>query len=216
MSRSGSLDLEQIAALTLAHYDQRAESFRDATRDHDVSQNIEALLRHLAGEPPFTILDFGCGPGRDLKTLSALGHRAIGLDGSERFVRIARDESACEVWQQDFFRLSLPSCYFDGVFANASLFHVPGQELPYVLAQLHTALKPGGNLFYSIPHGSNVEGWNAGRYGTYYDLETWRCFMSQAGFSELDHYYRPAGLPRQLQPWLAGVWRRSGESSIIS
>ena len=216
MSRSAPSDPEQVAALTLAHYDQRAESFRDATRDHDVSQNIDALLRHLTGEPPYTILDFGCGPGRDLRTLSALGHRAIGLDGSERFVRMARDESGCEVWQQDFLRLDLPVGYFDGVFANASLFHVPGRELPYVLAQLHTALKPDGILFYSVPHGSNIEGWNAGRYSVYHDLESWRSFMSQAGFAELEHYYRPAGLSRERQPWLAGVWRRSGELPIIS
>ena len=53
-------DLEQITALTLAHYNQRAEGFRAGTRDHDVRQNIDALLRHIKGPPPFSILDFGC------------------------------------------------------------------------------------------------------------------------------------------------------------
>jgi len=206
-----SADLELIAVLTLAHYDERADSFRDGTRDHDVSQNIDALLRHIESEPPYTILDFGCGPGRDLKTFSTLGHRAIGLDGSEHFVRMARSETACEVWQQDFFKLNLPACHFDGIFANASLFHVPSQQLPRVLTCLHTTLKPGGVLFCSNPHGLNVEGWNAGRYGAYHDLETWRLFMAQAGFVELEHYYRPTGLPRERQPWLASVWRHVGE-----
>lgn len=202
-----SPDLEQIAALTLAHYDQRAESFRDGTRDHDVSQNIDALLRHIESDPPYTILDFGCGPGRDLRTFSALGHQVIGLDGSEHFVRMARGKGAFEVWQQDFFKLDLPARHFDGVFANASLFHVPSRQLPHVLACLHTSLRPGGVLFCSNPHGLNVEGWNAGRYGAYHDLETWRLFMVEAGFAELEHYYRPAGLPREHQPWLASVWR---------
>ena len=59
-------DLDKISALTLEHYNERAESFRDGTRDHDVSQNIAALLGHIATDPPFTILDFGCGPGRDV------------------------------------------------------------------------------------------------------------------------------------------------------
>ncbi len=203
-----SHDLDKISALTLEHYERRAEDFREGTRDHDVSQNITALLAHIEGEPPFTILDFGCGPGRDLKAFSSLGHVAIGLEGAARFVAMARAGTACEVWQQDFLKLDLPDARFDGVFANAALFHVPGRELPRVLGQLRAALKPGGVLFSSNPHGGNEEGWNRGRYGAYHDLEAWRRWMSEAEFVELEHYYRPAGLPREQQPWLASLWRR--------
>jgi len=201
-------DLARIAALTLEHYNQHAEDFREGTREHDVSQNIAALLRHIQGEPPFTILDFGCGPGRDLKTFSRLGHTAIGLDGAARFAEMARADSGCEVWQQDFLRLDLPAERFDGIFANAALFHVPGQELPRVLRELHAALKPGGVLFSSNPRGHNEEGWNGDRYGAYHDLAAWRRRLTAAGFAELEHYYRPAGLPRAQQPWLASVWRK--------
>jgi SAM-dependent methyltransferase len=202
-------DLEKIGAGTLEHYNGSAESFREGTRDHDVRQNIDALLRHIEGAAPFTILDLGCGPGRDLQSFTRLGHVAIGLDGAERFVTMARADSGCEVWQQDFLKLDLPDARFDGVFANAALFHVPGRELPRVLGQLRAALKPGGVLFSSNPHGGNEEGWNRGRYGAYHDLETWRGAMEEAGFTELEHYYRPPGLPREQQPWLASVWRRS-------
>jgi SAM-dependent methyltransferase len=195
-------ELIKISTGTLAHYEQSAEDFREGTRDHDVSQNIDALLRHIEGMPPFTILDFGCGPGRDLKTFMAMGHVAIGLAG------MARVDSGCEVWRQDFLKLDLPALRFDGVFANASLFHVPSQELPRVLGQLRTTLKPGGVLFSSNPRGMNEEGWNRGRYGAYHDLETWRGYLINAGFIEIEHYYRPAGLPRAQQPWLATVWRR--------
>lgn len=209
-STSATPDLETIAARTLAHYNEHADGFREGTREHDVSQNIGALLRHIGGAPPFAILDFGCGPGRDIKAFAALGHRVIGLDGAEQFVRMARAETGCEVWHQDFLALDLPGEAFDGVFANASLFHVPAQELVRVLIQLRDALKPGGVLFASNPHGNNVEGWNGERYGAYHDLERWRSFMAQAGFAELEHYYRPSGLPREQQPWLASVWRRTG------
>ncbi|MGH8661122.1 MAG: class I SAM-dependent methyltransferase, partial [Burkholderiales bacterium] len=129
-------DLEAIAARTLEHYDRHAEYFWQGTRDHDVSQNIEALLRHLEGEPPYTILDLGCGPGRDLKAFTELGHVAVGLEGSARFAAMARALSGCEVWLQDFLKLDLPAARFDGVFANAALFHVPTQELPRVLLEL--------------------------------------------------------------------------------
>ena len=200
-------DLENIAALTLEYYNQHAEDFCDGTRNHDVSQNIAALLQHIEGEPPFTILDLGCGPGRDLKVFAKLGHNTVGLEGGVRFASMARAYSGCEVWQQDFLKLDLPAKHFDGVFANAVLFHVPSQALPRMLLELHATLKPGGILFSSNPHGHNQEGWNGGRYGAYHDLETWRRYMSAAGFVELTHYYRPTGLPREQQPWLASVWR---------
>jgi len=121
---------------------------------------------------------------------------------------MARDSGGYEVWEQDFLKLDLPDNRFEGVYANAALFHVPSQELPRVLLELHATLKPRGVLFSSNPHGHNEEGWAGERYVAYHDLETWRRFMLAAGFLELAHYYRPAGLPREQQPWLASVWRR--------
>ena len=203
-----SQDLDKISSLTLEHYGRNAQMFWEGTRAHDVSQNIAALLQYLEGEPPFTILDFGCGPGRDLKVFADLGHIAVGLEGTPRFVEMARAYSGCEVWQQDFLKLDLPDERFDGIFANAALFHVPGQELPRVLRELHATLKPGGVLFSSNPRGRNEEGWNQGRYGAYHDLETWRRYLTAAGFIEVAHYYRPAGVPREKQPWLATIWRK--------
>jgi SAM-dependent methyltransferase len=201
-------ELAQISSTTLGHYDQHAESFWRGTRDHDVSQNIDALLQSLIGSPPFHILDFGCGPGRDLKVFRDLGHEAIGLEGAERFVEMARQFSGCEVWQQDFLKLDLPAGYFDGIFANASLFHVPSQELPRVLRELWAALKTGGVLFSSNPRGENQQGWSGERYGCYHDWENWLALLTGAGFQEIHHYYRPEGLPREQQPWLASVWRK--------
>ena len=205
----GLPNLAEITARTLGHYDRHAEDFWQGTRDHDVSQNIAALLRAIEAAPPYAILDFGCGPGRDLKVFAGLGHVAVGLEGSERLAEMARSFSGREVWQQDFLKLDLPPGRFDGVFANAALFHVPSRELPRVLLQLRETLKPRGVLFSSNPRGNNEEGWSGGRYGAYHDLETWRRYLSGAGFVEIEHYYRPAGLPREQQPWLASVWRVS-------
>lgn len=200
-------DLARTATLTLQHYNDRAERFREGTLGHDVSQNIAALLQQIEGEPPAAILDLGCGPGRDLKAFAELGHAPIGLDGSPRFAAMVR-AAGWEVWEKNFLTLDLPDKRFDGIFANASLFHVPSQELPRVLLALYATLKPRGVLFSSNPHGQNEEGWHNGRYAVYHDLETWRGFMCNAGFSELNHYYRPEGLPRERQPWLASVWRK--------
>lgn len=201
-------DLERIESLTLAHYDGQAEDFWAATRSHDVSQNIAALLAHIEVPPPWTLLDFGCGPGRDLRTFSQLGHVAIGLEGAPQFAEMARAYSGCEVWRQNFLSLDLPAARFDGIFANASLFHVPHQELPRVLGELRASLKPGGVLFSSNPRGEGQEGWRGERYGAFHDLAGWRALMTSAGFVELAYYYRPTGLPFEQQPWLASVWRK--------
>ena len=198
----------EATAITLAEYDGMAEAYRHGTADHDVSQNIAALLDAIEGEAPYAILDLGCGPGRDLLAFTALGHEVVGLDGAAELVALARAETDCTVLLQDFLALDLPAARFDGIFANASLFHVPSSQIARVLGELAAALKPGGVLFCSNPRGDNQEGWVGGRYGCFWDLATWRALVTGAGFAELHHYYRPPGRPRHQQPWLATVWRK--------
>jgi SAM-dependent methyltransferase len=201
-------ELQRIAARTLAHYDERAEAYREGTRDHDVSQNVDALLRHIEAAPPFELLDLGCGPGRDLRTFKALGHRPTGLEGSPRLAAMARADNGCEVVEQSLLELDLPPGRFDGVYANAVLFHVPTQELPRVLKKLHATLKPRGVLFSSNPRGDGQEGWSGERYGAFHDWEVWHRYMTAAGFAELAHWYRPEGVPLEQRPWMASVWRK--------
>ena len=204
---------DPVSARTLAHYESNAPSFWEGTRGHDVSENYAALLGNLEGAGPFAILDVGCGPGRDLAYFRSLGHEAVGLEGCRAFATMARRHARCEVIEQDFLELSLPRERFDGVFANASLFHVPGVTLPAVLRELRATLRPRGAFFSSNPHGDNHEGWNGDRYGCYWDLEHWRAHVVAAGFDEITHYYRPTGRPREQQPWLATVWRAGGVRS---
>lgn len=209
MKRYTDAELATLTARTLSHYDATAESFWEGTRDHDVSQNYDALLRAIEGPPPFTILDFGCGPGRDLAWFKDHGHEAVGLEGTPAFVEMARAHTGCEVLHQDFLHLDLPAARFHGVFANASLFHVPRSELARVLGELRATLRTRGVLFASNPRGDDDEGWNGERFGSFHTWETWREIVSGAGFGEVEHYYRPKDKPRAEQRWLASVWRKS-------
>jgi len=197
----------QISGVTIAHYDRLAGAYRDGTRDHDVSQNYAALLDAIEGDPPYSILDLGCGPGRDLRYFRSLGHQTIGLDGSKNFAAMAR-AVGCQVLHQDFLDMALPASRFDGVFANAALFHVPSRELPRVLDEISETLRPRGVLFCSNPRGQNEEGWSGDRYSCFFDLDTWREYLTAAGFVLVQHYYRPPGQPRHRQPWLATVSRK--------
>src|SRR6202022_1105257 len=81
--------LRRISEVTIAHYDRLAKAYWDGTRDHDVTQNYAALLDAIEGDPPYSILDLGCGPGRDLRYFRTLGHDVVGLDGSTEFVAMA-------------------------------------------------------------------------------------------------------------------------------
>ena len=201
-------ELQRLSEITIGHYDRVADDYWCGTRNHDVSQNYEAFLDAIEGKPPFDILDLGCGPGRDLQYFNSMGHAVIGLDGSEALVSLARLNSGCEVLQQNFLAMNLPECRFDGVFANASLFHVPSQELPRILLEVSNTLKSRGVLFCSNPRGNNEEGLGGSRYSCFFDLDTWRDYVVDAGFIEVRHYFRPTGLPRHRQPWLATVWRK--------
>jgi hypothetical protein len=86
---------------------------------------------------------------------------------------------------------------------------VPTQELSRVLGALRDSLVLRGVLFSSNPRGPDTEGFDRGRYGAFHTLEKWRGHVTAAGFEEIEHFYRPAGKPRDEQPWLATVWRRS-------
>lgn len=200
-------EIKSLTEVTVQHYDSSAQSFWEGTKDHDVTQNYAAFLGAMPARQGLKILDFGSGPGRDTLYFKNAGHLPTALDGSAAFCEMAAALSGCPVLCQNFVSLNLPPETFDGIFANASLFHVPSQELPRVLKELRAALVPGGVLFSSNPRGS-AEGWSGNRFGNYMEMEVYENFLRDAGFTPLLHYYRPDGLPRSQQPWLAVVARR--------
>ena len=206
---------EGMIRSTIGHYDANAMSFWAGTKDHDVSQNRQAFLDGLGA--PYEgkrVLDLGCGPGRDTAYFHSLGMKVTGLDASAKFIEMVQQTPGVEGLLQDFHALQLEPSTFDGIFANASLFHVHRPQLPKVLAQLHQALVTGGVLFSSNPR-ADVDTENfSGRYGNYMCYETYSQLLKEAGFQEVGHFYRPTGLPRSQQPWLASTWRKPADDDL--
>lgn len=126
---------------------------------------------------------------------------------------MARAFSGAEVWVQDFIALDLPEALFDGIFANASLFHVPAQSIETTLAALWRALRPGGVLFSSNPRGHDEQGFADGRFGVFYREDTWLQLVKNCGFQPVRQYFRPSGAAPDKQPWFATVWRKPEETS---
>lgn len=201
-------DRAQVASLTIAAYDRMAQAYWEETQHRDLTADYDLFLSHLEGGGPLDLLDLGCGPGRDLRYFARLGHRATGVDGSAHFVAMARAYSGCPVLQQDLLALQLPAESYDGVFASASLFHVPPEKLPAVLTAVHSALRPCGVLLGLNPRGRDEQGWLGDRFCCYYRLTTWQRHLRAAGFAELARAYRPPGFPRARQHWVTTVWRK--------
>ncbi len=200
--------IENLTHKTLAHYSVNSENFWEGTKDHNVDQNINALLSHIKGAPPYKILDLGCGPGRDLKRFKDLGHEPYGLDGCQEFQKMAEAYSSCKVYLQNFLDIDLPLDFFNGIFANASLFHVPKNQLSDLIKKLSSSLCSEGVLFSSNPRGSG-EDFTQDRYANFMELDEYKDIIEAQGFKLLEHYYRPQGKPKNECPWLACVFRKN-------
>lgn len=144
-----------------AYYDRHAQAYFERTRDLDVSHLYRPFLAQLA--PGARILDAGCGPGRDLRAFRERGYDAVGIDASASMVRLARVHAGAEVHHQRFQDVAWREV-FDGIWACASLLHVPRSELAEVLALLADALKPDGVLYASFGWGRGEREANGRRF----------------------------------------------------
>jgi SAM-dependent methyltransferase len=202
--------MEKHEQITIAEYQLTAESYRVGTWDHDVSQNREALTEAMP-KAVGKILDLGCGPGRDLVAFQSMGHKVTGLDANPSFVEMAKQAAGCPVWEQSFLSLDLPTNHFDGIFANASLIHVPRADMLRVLQALHETLCDRGALVMSMVRG-NHEGFaerpTGYRYVCGWEYETLAPKLVEAKFQILRHYYRPTGVAIENQSWLVLVAKK--------
>ena len=147
---------------TLDYYNRNADSFTSTTVDVEFTDIQDWFLRYL--EPGALILDFGCGSGRDSRYFLSKGFRVEACDGSEEMVRAASKTAGIPVRKMLFEELDEEERY-DGIFACASILHVPFEELPDILAKMERALKKDGAVYVSFKYGT-FEGERNGRYFT--------------------------------------------------
>lgn len=145
-----------------SYYDNNAAAFSEGTVNADVSSIREKFLSFL----PETgiILDWGCGSGRDTKAFLQAGYRVVATDASSELCRLASEYTGVSVRNERFEDLKETSC-FDGIWACASLLHVPKTQLASVFHIAANTLKPGGVMYVSFKYG-NFEGERNGRYFT--------------------------------------------------
>lgn len=126
------------------------------------------------------MLDLGCGTGRDTRALIDAGLTVTAVDGSAEMAQEAEKRIGKSVRVLLFEDLDYTEA-FDGVWANASLLHVPRAGLPDVLARVYRALKPSGLLFASFKTGGTEGRDKLGRYYNYLDVKELEAFLTAAG-----------------------------------
>jgi len=136
---------------TLDYYNENAEAFFQDTACADMSHLYSRFLPLLPAGG--RILDLGCGSGRDSRFFLEQGFQVTAVDGSEELCRLASRYIGREVLCMDFQDLAFENC-FDGVWACASLLHVPRDSIKDILARIHRALARGGVLYASFKAGN--------------------------------------------------------------
>ncbi|MFN3430806.1 MAG: class I SAM-dependent methyltransferase [Candidatus Sericytochromatia bacterium] len=150
---------------TLAYYDQHAQAFYDLTVDVDVQHLYRPFVAPLP--PGAHILDAGCGSGRDSRHFLACGYRVTAMEPCEALAARAEALIAQPVVRRRFAEVDWAEA-FDGIWASASLLHVPKAEIDDALGRLTRALRPGGALYASFKYGTG-ERVRKGRFFNFYD-----------------------------------------------
>lgn len=190
---------------TLDYYNQNAESFIQGTVSVDFKQTQDKFLQSLTGK---TILDFGCGSGRDTKYFIESGYAVTAIDGSEELCKSASAYTGIQVKHMLFQDLNEVDCY-DGIWACSSILHLPKEELKIVTQKMSRALKPNGIIYTSFKYG-NFEGERNGRYFTDFTLDEFKDFISDVKDIAIEEYWitgdvRPG---REDEKWLNLILRK--------
>ena len=192
---------------TLDYYNEKFKQFTETTVDLEFSDIQDRFLSYL--EPGAKVLDFGCGSGRDTRYFIEKGFDTDASDGSEEMVRIATETAGIPVKKMLFSELDETEKY-DGIFACASILHVPSNELPDIFRRMHRALKDKGILYVSFKYGT-FEGERNGRYFTDLNEEKLAALVKECGGFEyveqwISHDARPG---RDDELWLNLLLRKN-------
>lgn len=160
------------------YYDKNAQEFFDDTVSTDMSTHYSEFLKLLSENA--CILDAGCGSGRDAKHFKEMGYEVVAIDASEEMCRLASELIDGDVINIKFQEIDFED-KFDGIWASASLLHVPSDEISDVLKRLKKSLKENGVLYASFKYG-DFEGERNGRYFNDLDETTSRRLFESEDF----------------------------------
>lgn len=192
---------------TLKYYDENAEKFVQGTATVNFSETQNRFLRKL--NQGASILDFGCGSGRDTKYFLDKGYIVSAIDGSKELCELASEYTGIKVNWMLFQELSEISQY-DGIWACSSILHVPKNQLKDVIEQMVTALKDDGVIYTSFKC-SRFEGERDGRHFTDFTIDSFKEFMEGVSNIEIEEYWMTGDVRpgREKEKWLNLILRKT-------
>lgn len=193
--------------MSIPFYDANAEAYFAETAQTDLAPARARFLAHV--DAGGWILDAGCGSGRDALAFARAGYRVTAFDGSSAMARLASQHCGFEVRHMTFGDVRWIA-EFDGVWACASLLHVPRGELAGVVARLGAALKPHGALYASFKLG-DLDREVGGRSFTDMEPEALKQLFAVCGLEPVDLWLSGDARPkREHETWLNAVGQRTG------
>jgi SAM-dependent methyltransferase len=187
------------SASTDRFYQTHAADYASLTCAADLSATYTHFLPRLPSGG--RILDVGCGSGRDLKAFAARGFKGTGIDASSALCTSASEYSGvpCHVMRIEELKYRAA---FEGIWACASLLHLPRLLLPTALRRLREALVPLGILYASVQIGTGERILADGRAYAYYQSAEFGEFIADAGFGIEESWQSGDTLKRASVPWL--------------
>ena len=180
--------------ITINAYNKTAQTYYEKSLKYAPVPEREKFVSLV--KPGGTILDAGCGPGRDTNFFASHGYTATGIDLSEGLLSIAKEHAVpgATFELMDLRNITFPDNLFDGIWACASLLHLTHDELPEVFKKFHALLKENGVLFVMVKEGEGermVEGGTTvgeSRFFSYYSLDELKQHVEDVGFTVTDSY----------------------------
>lgn len=196
---------------TISYYDKNAEEFCKNTIDADMSFCRDKFLKYL--NVGASILDAGCGSGRDSVAFKQLGYHVTAMDASLEICKEAEKVLGQKVICETFEELDDENVY-DGIWACASLLHVPKESMGEVLYRLKHALKDGGVLYASFKYGDGEKIVNE-RLFNYFNEQSLRMLMRENGFEVLELFVtQDVREGRSEEKWVNVVGAKGGNEYV--
>jgi len=189
-------------------YQRHYRAYHQKTFHIDPSSFLEPLIRHLT--PGDTLLDVGCGSGRDLFWLKEHGFKVTGFERSEGLATLARKHVGCEIIEGDFEHFDFSKHNFDAILLSGSLVHIPHAQLETVFGNVMGGLGEGGKVLVSLKEGTGSSTGGDGRIFYFWQNEDLRDIFSRHGFRVLE-CHRAVSKVNSSDTWLSYVLIRGSE-----
>ena len=180
----------------MSHKRRVRRAFDRAAAGYDAAADLQRrvcdlLLAQLPDLAPARILDAGCGPGRNAAAFLSHGYRVTAIDASPAMVQLAK-RSGVNARVMTFQQMTFCR-QFDGIWAGASVLHVPHAEIPEVLSRFARALNPGGILYVSLKEGQSERIAEDGRFFSYFTLNGFSDSLTSSGLFKLVKAWKKVG-----------------------